>query len=261
MYIYSLFALALTLYLIPGVRKQDPWSCLVFAQTYALDTVINAAYTAAFSIAWFTVVANHDAQPREGSASDTISSTSGFTSPQAGNISHVEVIAAPAAGLKPGQDAVAIGRPGFVAGVLSSGSLMSLAIVLFFEALRVYAVFVAMSYARQILRRHIATTSGASHGNGYMPYSAGTADMAEDPFAVGREEGKGWRGKIGRRLVSVGREYWLGRDENDDNEVWLRSMGGKFRKSGEQLAAGVSERERRRRSGTDPPKPGPGVVA
>lgn len=260
MYIYSLLVLALTLYLLPGVRKQDPWCVLVFAQTYTFDTIVNAVYTAAFSIAWFAVVASHDAQQSSSSgsgnlAADTIASTSGFTSPQAGNISHVAVLAAPVPGLKPGQEAVALGQPGFVAGVLSSGSLMSLAIILFFEGLRAYAVFVSMSYARQILRRHIATSSGYS----YTPYSAGTAEMAEDPFAVGREEGKGWRGKIGRLLVGIGREYWLGRDESDDDEVWLRSVGGKFRRSSEQ-GGGVSERERRRRSGTDPPKPGAGVL-
>lgn len=178
--------------------------------------------------------------------------TAGFTAPQAGNVSSVTVLAVPASGLKAGQDAIAVGQPGFVQGLLSSGSIMSLFIIVSFEALRVYAVFVAMSYARQILRRHIASSAG------YTPYSAGTSELAEDPFAVGREEGKGWRGKIGRVMVAVGKEYWLGREESED-DVWMRSMGGKFRKSGEQ--AGTTERERRRRSGTDPPKPALGVVA
>jgi len=256
MYIYSLIALLLTLYLLPGVRKQDPWSCLAFAQTYVVDTLVNGVYTLLFAVAWFAVVADHDAQrlnPVSGIATETIDKTTGSTSPQP-NISYVEVIAAPAAGLKPGQEAVAIGRPGFASAVLSSGSLMSLFIVCSFEALRVYALFVCMSYARQVLRQHIAVT--ASHS--YTPYSAGTADMAEDPFAVGREEGKGWRGTIGRAMVGVGKEYWLGREEMDD-EVWMTSVGRKFRKSGEKRN-GTMERERRRRSGTDPPKPAPGVA-
>lgn len=235
MYIYSLFILALTLYLIPGVRKQDPWSLLAFAQTYALDTLINAFYTLAFALSWFAVVATHDAQSASSSA------------PQAGNVSSVTVVAVPAPGLKTGQDAIALGKPGFVQGVLSSGGIMSLFIIVSFEALRVYAAFVALSYARQVLRRHVATSAG------YAPYGAGTAEIAGDPFVVER----GWKGKIGRVMVAVGREYWLGREESEDEE-WMRSVGGKFRKSGE---GGPTERERRRRSGTDPPKPAPGAVA
>ena len=253
MYIYSLIALVLTIYLLPGVRKQDPWSCLAFAQTYVVDTLVNGVYTLLFALAWFAVVADHDAQrlnPIGGISTETIDKTSGSTSPQH-NVSRVEVVTA---GLKPGQDAVAIGRPGFASAMFSSGSLMSLFIVCSFEALRVYALFVCMSYARQVLRQHIAVT--ASHS--YVPYSAGTADMAEDPFAAGREEGKGWRGTIGRAMVSLGREYWLGREETDD-EVWMTSMGRKFRKSGERRN-GTTERERRRRSGTDPPKPTPGIA-
>ena len=257
MYIYSLIALVLTLYLLPGVRKQDPWSCLAFAQTYVVDTLVNGVYTLLFALAWFVVVADHDAQRLNpvvgGIATEMIDKTSGFTSPQY-NVSHVEVIAAPAAGLKPGQEAVAMARPGFASAVLSSGSLMSLFIVCSFEALRMYALFVCMSYARQVLRQHIAVTSSHS----YIPYSAGTADMAEDPFGVGREEGKGWRGTIGRAMVAVGREYWLGREERDD-EIWMTSVGRKFRKSGEQRN-GTTEREKRRRSGTDPPKPAPGIA-
>jgi hypothetical protein len=64
MYVYSLALLAATLYLIAGVRKQEPWAALAFAQTYALDTLINGVYTAAFSAAWlaFTHGFDHDIQ-------------------------------------------------------------------------------------------------------------------------------------------------------------------------------------------------------
>jgi len=249
MYIYSLAMLALTLYLIPGVRKQDPWAALVFAQTYALDTAINAVYTAAFSTAWFAVVAAHDAQPPAAPSSAAFNASTA-----------ADVLAA--------QDAVAAGAaagaraaaPGFVQGILSAGSLMSLVIVVAIEALRVYAVFVALAYARAVLRRHVlAQGSGGAGAAGYAPYAAGSADLADDPFAADKDEGRGWRGALARTLVGFGRVYWLGRDDSDD-EVWMRQLGGKFRKSDEQ-AGGTTERERRRRSGTDPPKPALSVVS
>jgi len=226
MYIYSLAMLALTLYLVPGVRKQDPWAALVFAQSYAADALINAVYTGAFSSAWFAAVA----------AADAAHAHSNATAP---------VLAA--------HDASA--APGFVQAVLAPGALMSLAIVVAIEALRVYAVFVALAYARAVLRRHVVAAGGAA----YAPYAGGSADLAEDPFAVGKEDGAGWRGAVGRALVAVGRSYWLGRDDDDDG-LWMRQLGGKFRKSDEQ-AGGTGERERRRRSGTDPPKPAPDVVS
>jgi len=228
MYIYSLALLALTLYLVPGVRKQDPWAALVFAQSYALDTAINAAYTAAFSSAWFGAVAAADAAGAHPASPLAANATTTTTA------------------------------PGFVAAVLAPGALMSLAIVLALEGLRVYAALVALAYARAVLRRHVSG-AGSGGGGGFAPYAGGSAELAEDPFAVGRAEGSGWRGAVGRALVGVGRRYWLGRDDEEDDQRWVRQLGGKFRKSGEQ--AGTGERERRRRSGTDPPKPALDVVS
>ena len=80
--------------------------------------------------------------------------------------------------------------------------------------------------------------------------------MLEDPFATHLPEGKGWKGRVGRMLVSVGREYWLGAEDGD--EGWMdQEMGsGMGRKGSRQAigspveAPGVVERERRRRSGT-----------
>jgi hypothetical protein len=257
MYIYSLAALGATIYLSSHVIKlQSAWHCLAFAQLYAIDTIINAAYTAFFAVAWFMVLASHD-DSTSAPGGKTISDTSGFTSPKH-NVSKVEVVAAPKPGLKPGQDAVAVGigsgtgGAGLFNAVLSSSSMMSISIILTFWALRIYAVIIVLAYARQTLHHHIQVSS--SHN--YELYTGSrSSDLAENPFEETKEDGKGWQGKVGRIMVNLGRNYWLGRDEED--EGWMRSMGGKFRRNQEQI--GLQERERRRRSGTGPPKPPPGL--
>ncbi|OCL07028.1 DUF1753-domain-containing protein [Glonium stellatum] len=234
MYLYSLLALCATVYLSPHIRRASPLQCLALAHLYAFDTVLNALYTAAFGVAWFYVLAQHG---QDGKAAvpgaGGISTNAGFTNPKY-NVSSVEVVAAPAGGLAPGQDAVA------------SGSFMSLSVIAVLWALRVYFVFVLLAFARQVLRQHVATTSSVAWGAPGAPQDS----LAENPFAEGREEGEGWRGKLGRAMLAGAPRYWLGADEDGE---WMRGLGGKFRKSMEPV--GVVERERRRRSGTGPPAP------
>ncbi|KAF2396690.1 DUF1753-domain-containing protein [Trichodelitschia bisporula] len=257
MYLYSLIALALTVYLAPHIRSQTPWHCLAFAQLYVLDTIINSLYTAVFAFTWFMVVASKDVATKI-PGGKTIDNTSGFTNPQY-NVSQVDVVAAPASGLRPGQDAVAVGSgtasggQGLANVVLSPGGVMSIIIVCFFWALRVYAVLVVMAYARQVLHQSIQVSSTRNYD---LHSGSKSSELAESPFEEGKEEGWGWKGKVGRFMVGLGRTYWLGRDEED--EAWMKSMGTKFRKNADQ--SGVHERERRRRSGTDPPRPPPGLV-
>jgi inositol phosphorylceramide synthase regulatory subunit len=251
MYIYSLFALAITLYVAPHIRSGSAWHCLAFAQSYAVDTLINAVYTAAFSVSWFSVMAASDYDGSNVPGSGIVTPTH--------NVSQVDVVAKPAGGIKPGQDAVAVGSgtasagEGLASAVFNSGSMMSMFIIVLFWALRIYAVFVVMMYARQVLRQHIQVTAASN----WQLYSGSKdSEHAENPFAEGKEEGKGLRGKIGRVMVSMGRDFWLGRDDEDD--TWIRMMGGKFRKSNE--GDGNWERERRRRAGTDPPLPPDGLL-
>ncbi|CAK7218323.1 hypothetical protein SCUCBS95973_003445 [Sporothrix curviconia] len=47
-----------------------------------------------------------------------------------------------------------------------------------------------------------------------------------DPFAEGSPAGDGWKGKLGRALVGVGRSFWLGRQKDDD---WARDVNSRFR--------------------------------
>lgn len=278
MYIYSLPVLALTVYLSPYIRSipPSPLHSIAWAYLYILDSLINAAFTAAFGVAWFVVLAQH---PAKVPGQDTIDSTAGFTSPQH-NVSQVNVIAAPAPGLAAGQDATAVGVPheaeglsrrGITDAVFDRGSIMSIIVISILWALRFYACAVCLSYARSVLRSHIANNSSSAAWYDGTDDATNAdskrdgSDLAPNPFHSGRPEGQGWPGKIGRAMLKIGQQYWLGRDDDADEERWVRGLGGRFNRKAAQLereqqlspTGGVSERERRRRSGTGPPEPPP----
>jgi hypothetical protein len=256
MYLYSTVALAATVFLNRHIRLQSPFETLLLAHLYALDSVVNALYTAFFGIAWFYVIA---AQPGDSHmpGSHGISDNAGFTSPKY-NVSKVDVIAQPTEGIRPGEDAVAVGHAaatgaGLGNAVFQSGSIMSISLISGFWALRVYFVFVMLAFARQCLRTHVAAnaSSAAWYNSNNMQTTAN--DIAENPFAEGKEEGNGWKGKVGRAMMSGAPQYWLGSDEGED---WMRGVGGKFKKATQlEQPIGFNERERRRRSGTGPPVP------
>jgi inositol phosphorylceramide synthase regulatory subunit len=267
MYIYSCVALVLTALLAPHIRTQSPLHCLALAWFYVLDSAINLTYTALFSITWFVVLAQHKAGgnlPSSG-ASGTISDTSGFTTPQH-NVSHVDIIASPVAG---NNNAVVAGTPSRApAGTSGNGSLRdavlapenmnSLGVVISLWTISLYFCLIMLAYARMVLRQHIAVSGSKTS---YTAASS-SSHLAENPFAESKPDGRGWKGKLGRVMVSIGRSYWLGSDEDDIS--WMNGMGRKFRRSEDVLAKveapGPLERERRRRSGTGPPLPAETLV-
>ena len=262
MYLYSVLALILTAFLAPHIRQQSPLQCLALAWFYIIDSIVNACYTAAFGLTWFLVVSKHHSESDTivtgpGSAGETIDKTAGFTSPEF-NVSHVDIVASPAEGLTAGQNAVAIGAsgsvttsaasPSFGHGVLQQESVPSIVVICALWAIRIYFIFVVMAYARAVLRQHLRTTSVAASLSGPQKldnFSPGT----NNPFALSAPEGQGWRGRLGRAMVTVGRSYWYGKSEEEDG--WAAGLGVKFRSSAD--TSGVMERERRRRSGTGPP--------
>ena len=271
MYTYSIFALILTVYLSPHIRKQSPLHCLALAWFYIIDSIINAAFTAAFAVTWFLVLAQHNVGKTEksGPGATTMDETAGFTDPQL-NVSKVEIIASPQPGLTGGQDAVAAGvassspagvspnsaTSGVKDAVLSSESMNSIGVIITLWTIRAYFCLIMLAFARMVLRQHIANSGAKVSTTNYASAST-NANLAENPFAESKPEGQGWKGKLGRIMVSVGRSYWLGSDEDDS---WMYGM--KFRRSGEEsgvllnkIENGPAERERRRRSGTGPPVP------
>lgn len=261
MYLYSTVLLGATMFLYKHIRLQSPFETVLLAHIYALDSVVNALYTAFFGVLWFYTLAGNGAP----SAAPGMSDNAGFTSPKY-NVSEVNVVAEPVAGLSAGQNAVAVGQAasspstgtnGLSNAVFQTSSIMSISLISGFWALRVYFVFVMLAFARQCLRQHIVAhaSSAAWYNNNNETQSP--QHLAENPFQESREGGSGWRGKVGRVMLSGAPLYWLGADEDD---TWMRGVGGKFRKnasSGEQPAGaiGLGERERRRRSGTGPPAP------
>ena len=262
--------LGVAAWLAPSIRKlEDPLRILALAWIYLLDSVINGAYTTLFGIGWFIVLSQNLNKPISigGDASKvpgagTIADTAGFTDPEH-EVTHVDVVAHPAPGFFDGQEAVAYGSQygSLGAVVFHTGSMASITVIGLLCIIRFYFCIIIMSYARSILRSYIASISNSTSAAVY--YQSGDPSLAENPFRTGREEGAGWKGQLGRlMLIFPTKRYWLGRDEIQDE--WAHATSSRF-ESGKGTGLrikmpdnGVGERERRARSGTDPPPFGAG---
>ena len=257
-YIYSLIVLFLVCWLAQSIRKpSQPLHNLALAWVFVIDSVVNSVYTTLFGTGWFIVLARNlgkQVPAHLPMGEGTIDDTAGFTSPEH-NATRVDVIAEPGPGVLDGQTAVAYGTQygNLGAAVFQSGSMASLTVIGLLWIARVYFCLVVMSYARTMVRQYIANTS-----TGYSASEDPT--LAENPFRAGREEGAGWKGKLGRSMLRFPtKRYWLGRDESEDE--WVRATSGRFesgRGTGLRIKVpeqGVGERERRARSGTGPPLP------
>ncbi|KAL3473384.1 Inositolphosphorylceramide synthase subunit Kei1-domain-containing protein [Aspergillus californicus] len=254
MYLYSLIALALTVFLFPHIRKQSPLQCLALAWLYVVDSAINAAYTAAFGVTWFLVIAQHsDNQKASGPGSDTIGQTAGFTGSE---YDKIEMTARGNNGRSADKFGNAVAQP---------ESFESILFICALWTIRVYFVCVMLAFARQTLRLYIAVprhtqlpTHSRNTSMASMASMASVADIDREIFSPYSPDGQGWQGKLGRLMISVGRNYWLGVEEEDGN--WV-NMGQRFQaRSPATELPGPLERERRRRSGTGPPVPSQSTV-
>ncbi|KAL2818193.1 Inositolphosphorylceramide synthase subunit Kei1-domain-containing protein [Aspergillus cavernicola] len=251
MYLYSLIALAITVLLFPHIRKQSPLQCLALAWLYVIDSVINATYTAAFGVTWFLVIAQHsDNGKASGPGSDTMGQTAGFTG------SEYDTAEMTARGYRNGRNTDKLGNA-----VTQPESFESILFICALWTIRSYFVFVMLAFARQTLRLYIAMprhTQLPTHSRATSVASmASVADIDREPFSPYSPDGQGWKGKMGRLMISVGRNYWL-REEDDGN---LLNMGQRFQARGAAPELpGPLERERRRRSGTGPPAPSQSAV-
>ncbi|KKZ67157.1 hypothetical protein EMCG_07138 [[Emmonsia] crescens] len=282
MYIYSILGLALTAFLAPHVRLQSPLQCLALAWFYLIDSVINAVYTAAFGVTWFLVISQqqNNISATSGTGSSLIADVAGFTGPKFNDSSVVVdggagkgVVASahPASAGAVSADSSS-GSASLGNGVLQPESLQSIAIICTLWTIRVYFVFVMLAFARQCILQysfHARTSVAESRRRIPLPTHSRNSSMLSNvdsdpnPFNIRSPEGQGWKGQLGRIMVSVGRSYWL----EDDDHSWMNGMNRKFRKSVDPTAAGnnnpgsgISERERRRRSGTGPPLPSHATV-
>ncbi|KAI3114972.1 hypothetical protein CBS147333_1369 [Penicillium roqueforti] len=257
MYLWSLIALGLASLLFPHIRKQSPLQCLALTYLYVFDSLINAAYTAAFGVTWFLVVSQHyDSGNAAGPGGETIAETAGFTSPKY-DAAYVEI-----QNTKEGNNFIAHpprSAEDFSNVVLQPESLPSIIFICLLWMIRVYFVLVMLAFARQALRLWVAVprhTQLPTHSRNVSV--ASVADIDREPFSPYSPDGQGWEGKLGRVMISIGHSYWLG-EEEDGN--WLSGINHKFRnRSGNTELPGALERERRRRSGTGPPAPSPSIV-
>ncbi|KAL1952641.1 hypothetical protein VTO42DRAFT_4580 [Malbranchea cinnamomea] len=279
MYIYSVIALALTAFLAPHIRKQSPLQCLALAWFYVVDSVINAAYTAVFAVTWFMFISQHEnSSPTRGPGSSTMNDAAGFTNPKY-NVSSVQVdpvsdaASAQPADAPAGTSGDSEGVPSLGNGVLQPESLQSIGIICTLWTIRVYFVLVMLSFARQCLRQHaLSRLTSTTSRPGSIIHSRNPSAVSSlhsrssslisnialemDPFATKYPEGQGWKGKLGRAMISFPRSYWL--DSDNDDGSWIIGMNRKFRRRRD--VGGIGERERRRRAGTGPPPPSKDVL-
>ncbi|KAK3307691.1 Inositolphosphorylceramide synthase subunit Kei1-domain-containing protein [Chaetomium strumarium] len=204
---YSLSALQVTAYLgsilvlvalalcVPHIRKQSPLQNLALAWVYAIDTVVSAAYTTAFATSWYLALRNDPTGPA----------------------GHEE---APGTQSANGQVRRDGGQAKAAAGVEDTAA--SMVLIVAFSLVRVYFSLVVMAYARMVLLRFVDER---------MADAEDVSGTTADPFAVGAPLGEGWRGQLGRAMVSVGRGYWLGGKKED--EEWARRVKAKFRSTRE----------------------------
>lgn len=259
MYLYSLLVLGLVTLLFPHIRKQSPLQCLALAWLYALDSLINAAYTAAFGVTWFMVVSQtYDNGTASGPGSETIEQTAGFTSPKYDS-SYTEMTSGESGGSFSFTQSYQRGSDGLSNAVSQPESFQSIVFIALLWAIRAYFVFVMLAFARQTVRLYIAVPRHAQLPTHSRNTSvASVADIDREPFSSFSPDGQGWQGKLGRAMISLNRNYFVGEEEEIN---WMAHMGRKFRNRGENPELpGPLERERRRRSGTGPPQPSRSAV-
>lgn len=278
MYVYSLSALVLTVILFPHIRKQTPLHCLGLAWLYFFDTAINAAYTVAFGVTWFLVVSQHNYNAPTSGAGSTIDETSGFTNPKY-NVSSVHIpskaldesgITADPAGAPAGTSADPLsGTPSLSDGIKQSESFESIIMISVLLAIRLYFVLIMFAFARQTLRQKILNASQPTYSqlpthsrSTSVATMASAPDIDREPFLPHTPEGQGWQGTLGRAMISVFRNYWVAQDPSEfENASWMDGFGrGVHSRNTSASFEGLSERERRRRSGTGPPKPSQSVL-
>lgn len=105
-------------------------------------------------------------------------------------------------------------EPGLMGAVDSTTSIVLIAA---FTLIRVYFSLVVMAYGRFVLLNYM---EGKRQGWGEARGRAATS-----PFTIGLPEGAGWRGRLGRAMVAVGKGYWLNQEEPDQ---WTKNMNARF---------------------------------
>jgi len=199
-YLGSIFVLVTLALCLPHIRKGSPLENLVLAWVYAVDTVASAAYTTAFATSWY--LATMHGGTKGGAAAAAVA---GDGDAQQERRDEAQITEQNPAGVP--------------------DTAASMVLIVAFTLIRVYFALVVMAYARRVILRFADERMPDVEGGG------DGGDTSADPFATGAPLGDGWRGRLGRALVSVGRGHWLGGRKED--EEWARAVNSKFRASRE----------------------------
>ncbi|KAF9881629.1 hypothetical protein CkaCkLH20_00775 [Colletotrichum karsti] len=196
MYLYSFGVLVCLAMFMPHIRKQSPFEALGLAWLYIIDTILNIAYTTFFAVGWYLHSTALDKHP--GSAGVP-------------------------AGAEIAEEALANGAP-VVPDVPKTTkhigpqeSWMSLGLIVSVTLVRVYFALVVMSFAQSVLQRYTEMGWEQEEGRKKGP---------DGPFTQGEPGGEGYRGRVGRVMLALGRGYWL---EERPQEEWASAMSAKFR--------------------------------
>lgn len=95
------------------------------------------------------------------------------------------------------------GNPEGDAAEQATDTAASMVLIAAFTLFRVYLMLVIMSFTRQVLQRHMAGLAG-DKGAVVLPFTAGSPDS------------EGWKGKLGRAMLFVGQDYWVGVREDEE---------------------------------------------
>lgn len=95
------------------------------------------------------------------------------------------------------------GNPEGDAAEQATDTAASMVLISAFTLIRVYLMLVIMSFTRQVLQRHMAGLAG-DKGASVLPFTPGTPDS------------EGWKGKLGRAMLFVGQDYWVGVREDEE---------------------------------------------
>jgi hypothetical protein len=200
-YIYSIGVLATLVCLLPHVRRQSPIECLALAWVYILDTLISLACTSVFATNWYL--------------SSTPTNSGHGKTPDVGGRGGQNPDNTPTTHSARSDAAVRQGMP--------QDTAMSFILIVAFTLVRVYLSLVVAAFARQALRQHMDHQRELDVPRG---------KETEEPFAPESDGGQGWKAWLGRRLVSVGKGYWM---DLKDQEDWTRSLNERFRKQTQTL--------------------------
>ncbi|KAH0439962.1 hypothetical protein CcaCcLH18_02679 [Colletotrichum camelliae] len=198
MYLYSLGVVVCLAMFLPHIRRNSPFEALGLAWLYIIDTILNIAYTTFFAVGWYLHSTALDKHP--GSAG--VPAAAGIAEEALAN-------GAP----------VVPDVPKTTKHIGPQESWMSLGLIITVTLMRVYFAVVVMSFAQTVLQRF--TEMGWEE--------EGRKKGPDGPFSPGEPDGEGYRGRIGRVMLALGRSYWL--DEKAQEE-WASAMSSKFRHAG-----------------------------